>query len=144
MNSTLAKAVFGVGLALAIASITSIYITMMATQNLRTGELPSQQSITSNSGTTISDDTNQKNNNMNATDAGAGSKTALSSMTIIIPQGAANQQVQNYCQPNPATLSSVQPRITWINKDSAPHTTTADDNSFDTGTISVGSVDQLL
>jgi plastocyanin len=140
MNSTLAKAVFGVGVALAIASIASIYITMVATQNQRTTDaLSSQQTTSSNSRITTPDDTNQKDNNMNATGTLAGRSTALSSLTITIPQGAANQQVQNYYQPNPASLSSVQTRITWINKDSAPHTATADDNSFDTGTIAVGS-----
>jgi hypothetical protein len=33
---------------------------------------------------------------------------------------------------------SVRPKITAINQDEAPHTVTADDKSFDTGTISGG------
>ena len=75
MNSTLAKAVFGVGVALAIASIASIYITMMATQNTRTTDVvSSQQPTSSNSRTTSSSDTNQKNKDMNATGTVAGSR----------------------------------------------------------------------
>jgi plastocyanin len=39
--------------------------------------------------------------------------------------------------PDPATIQAGG-KVTWINRDSAPHTATADDGSFDTGTIEQG------
>ena len=39
--------------------------------------------------------------------------------------------------PDPVTIQ-VGGKVTWQNEDSAPHTATADDGSFDTGTIEEG------
>jgi plastocyanin len=39
--------------------------------------------------------------------------------------------------PDPATIEEGG-KVTWINRDSAPHTATADDGSFDTGTLEEG------
>jgi plastocyanin len=39
--------------------------------------------------------------------------------------------------PDPTTIQ-VGGKVTWINRDSAPHTATAADGSFDTGTIEQG------
>ena len=39
--------------------------------------------------------------------------------------------------PDPTTIQAGG-KVTWINRDSAPHTATADDGSFDTGTIDQG------
>jgi len=39
--------------------------------------------------------------------------------------------------PDPVTIQAGG-KVTWINRDSAPHTATADDGSFDTGTIDEG------
>jgi plastocyanin len=39
--------------------------------------------------------------------------------------------------PDPTTIQAGG-KVTWINRDSAPHTATADDGSFDTGTIEQG------
>jgi plastocyanin len=36
--------------------------------------------------------------------------------------------------PDPVTIEEGG-KVTWVNRDSAPHTATADDGSFDTGTI---------
>jgi plastocyanin len=39
--------------------------------------------------------------------------------------------------PDPVTIEEGG-KVTWINEDSAPHTATADDGSFDTGTLEEG------
>jgi plastocyanin len=39
--------------------------------------------------------------------------------------------------PDPTTIQAGG-KVTWINRDSAPHTATAEDGSFDTGTIEQG------
>jgi plastocyanin len=121
MNTAVSKAIFGIGVALSIASIISIYVTMVAKQNQ-----PSQGSPPVSSAVT-----NQPSNKTNT-----GSTTTTT--TIAIPQGAAAQQVKVYYQPNPAHLS-VGSKITWINKDTAPHTATAINGSFDTSLINAGS-----
>jgi plastocyanin len=121
MNTALSKAIFGIGVALSIASIISIYVTMVAKQNQ-----PSQGSPQVSSSVT-----NQPSNKTNT-----GSTTTTT--TITIPQGAAAQQVKVYYLPNPAQLS-VGSKITWINKDTAPHTATAINGSFDTSLINAGS-----
>jgi plastocyanin len=40
-------------------------------------------------------------------------------------------------EPDPVRIQ-VGGKVTWINQDSAPHTATADDGSFDTGTLQEG------
>jgi plastocyanin len=120
MNTALSKAIFGIGVALSIASIISIYVTMVAKQNQ-----PSQGSPQVSSSVT--------NQPSNKTSTGSTTTT-----TITIPQGAAAQQVKVYYLPNPAQLS-VGSKITWINKDTAPHTATAINGSFDTSLINAGS-----
>ena len=121
MNTAVSKAIFGIGVALSIASIISIYVTMVAKQNQPSqGSPPVPSAIT-----------NQPSNKTNT-----GSTTTTT--TIAIPQGAAAQQVKVYYQPNPAQLS-VGSKITWINKDTAPHTATAINGSFDTSLINAGS-----
>jgi plastocyanin len=42
-------------------------------------------------------------------------------------------------QPDPVTIAEGG-KVTWINRDSAPHTATAEDDSFDTGTIAEGKI----
>jgi plastocyanin len=41
--------------------------------------------------------------------------------------------------PDPVTIEEGG-KVTWINRDSAPHTATADDGSFDTGTLDEGKI----
>jgi plastocyanin len=60
------------------------------------------------------------------------------SASIMISQGAATQQVKTYYLPNPSTVTA-DSKVTWNNKDIAPHTATATDGSFDTGILNVGS-----
>jgi plastocyanin len=141
MNPTFAKAVFGIGVALAIASMASIYVTMVYTHNQRTTTQisASQQSTAGSVGTAIQPSGMTQNTSNTANKASNPNAASSITTTILIPQGAAAQQVQNYYQPNPTQIPSSQTTITWINKDSAPHTATAIDNSFDTGIINVGS-----
>jgi plastocyanin len=40
-------------------------------------------------------------------------------------------------EPDPVVVQ-IGGKVTWINQDSAPHTATADDGSFDTGTLEQG------
>lgn len=42
-------------------------------------------------------------------------------------------------QPDPVTIAAGG-KVTWVNRDSAPHTATAEDDSFDTGTIAQGKI----
>jgi alcohol dehydrogenase (cytochrome c) len=55
---------------------------------------------------------------------------------IIIPDGAADQNVEPYYIPKAVTISNGT-SVTWINQDSALHTATAENGSFDTGIIPI-------
>jgi plastocyanin len=69
------------------------------------------------------------------------SSTSASTATttdITIPQGASAQQVTQFYMPVNASIPK-DATVTWTNKDIAPHTATADDGSFDAGTINPGS-----
>ncbi len=60
----------------------------------------------------------------------------ISAKKIIIPDGAADQNVEFYYQPKEVTISN-DTSVTWVNQDSALHTATADNGSFDTGIIPI-------
>ena len=60
----------------------------------------------------------------------------ISAKQIIIPPGAADRDVEIYYQPNEIIISNGT-AVTWINHDSAIHTATANNGSFDTGIIPV-------
>ena len=64
---------------------------------------------------------------------------ATGTRIVIIPLGAAEQDVAKYYQPANVTIPN-DTAVTWINHDTAVHTATADDasSSFDTGIIPVG------
>src|ERR1700680_581972 len=54
---------------------------------------------------------------------------------VIIPLGAADQDVPKYYQPDNVSILN-NTAVTWINHDTAIHTATANDaSSFDTGII---------
>jgi plastocyanin len=121
MISIYSQVVFGIGIALAIAAFVAIYITSLASQNqtnTQQQQLPSPSS--SAPPTTSSPSPSSISNN------------------ITIPQGAAAQQIKTYYIPTPSNVSA-NSKVTWNNKDIAPHTATATDGSFDTGIINVGS-----
>jgi plastocyanin len=60
-----------------------------------------------------------------------------SASTIDIPIGAATPKNGQYYAPEKAQLP-VNSKVSWTNKDNIPHTSTADDNSFDTDIINPG------
>jgi plastocyanin len=130
LSPQLSKAIFGIGIALSVASIAAVYVTMLAiqNQNLNSQTDPaSQQPVPTNSST--------------------GSST--STTTIAIPNGAAVQESslnKEYYKPVNMKITS-NSKVTWINQDIAAHTATSGqsiDSSdsgqvFDTGTIAPGS-----
>jgi plastocyanin len=63
-------------------------------------------------------------------------KMTIAAKKIIIPHGAADQGVEFYYQPKEVTISN-DTSVTWVNHDSAIHTATADNGSFDTGIIPI-------
>ena len=130
LNPQVSKAIFGIGIALSIASIAAVYVTMLTTQN---------QSLNSQS--------NPASQQPAPTNSSTG--TSTSTTTIAIPNGAAVQQSslnKEYYKPvNMSVISNS--KVTWLNQDIAAHTATSGqsiDSSntgqvFDTGTISPGS-----
>ena len=118
LNSVYSQVVFGIGIALAIAAFVAIYVTTLASQNQT--NIQQQQQIPSSPPSTSTP------------------PSSSVSTSITIPQGAAAQQVKTYYLPNPSTVTA-NSKVTWNNKDIAPHTATATDGSFDTGIMNVGS-----
>lgn len=62
-------------------------------------------------------------------DSGGGGTTA--------PRAEKVEIVDFAYDPDPVTIA-VGGKVTWLNQDSAPHTATADDESFDTGSLDQG------
>ena len=60
-----------------------------------------------------------------------------STSTIDIPVGAPTPKNGQYYAPENAQLP-VNSKVSWTNKDNIPHTSTADDSSFDTDIINPG------
>jgi plastocyanin len=76
------------------------------------------------------------------TAAGGGATTTETESTAPAPSGDAVRAekveiVEFTYQPDPGTIEEGG-KVTWINRDSAPHTATADDDSFDTETVEQG------
>ena len=137
MSGTFSKAIFGVGVVLALAAFISIYVTSIAQDNqkIQGSTVPDTVEEPSGVSAAATTTTNQSSGN---------SGSVVSS--IIISEGSAAQQVKVYYQPNPSAVFSGS-KITWTNKDIAPHTATSGLSSsaadsgkiFDTGLISPGS-----
>jgi alcohol dehydrogenase (cytochrome c) len=60
----------------------------------------------------------------------------IAAKKVIIPDGAADQNVEFYYHPKDVTISN-DTSVTWVNQDSALHTATADNGSFDIGIIPI-------
>lgn len=75
-------------------------------------------------------------------DAGATATAPPPSGNATAPSGeavrSAKVEIVDFAyDPDPTTIQAGG-KVTWINRDSAPHTATADDGSFDTGTLEQG------
>lgn len=75
-----------------------------------------------------------------AGDSGAGEAESTESEPAPSGEAAKSEKVQivefSY-EPDPVVVQAGG-KVTWRNEDTAPHTATADDGSFDTGTIGKG------
>lgn len=83
----------------------------------------------------------QESGSSESTEGETGSEGA-SSESEAAPSGEARksekvQIVEFTYEPDPVVVQ-VGGKVTWQNEDTAPHTATADDGSFDTGTIEKG------
>lgn len=139
MNPQLSKAIFGVGIALSLASIASIYATMIATQNQNQNQGSAQQQPASSGASPAA---SSSSSSSSSTQTGTG-------VSITIPNGAAAQESslnKEYYKPLTVNISSGS-RVTWTNEDIAAHTSTSGQSNnspdsgqlFNTGTISPGS-----
>lgn len=77
-------------------------------------------------------------------DESAAATSPASGGNAAAPSGeavrAAKVEIVDFAyDPNPVTIQ-VGGKVTWQNEDAAPHTATADDGSFDTGTIEEGKI----
>ena len=131
MISIYSQVVLGIGIALSIAAFIAISVTSLASQNQANIQQQQQQQLPSSSPPSPSTPSP-------STPSPSTPSPSSASESITIPQGAAAQQVKTYYIPNPNTVTA-NSKVTWSNKDIAPHTATATDGSFDTGIINVGS-----
>jgi plastocyanin len=82
-------------------------------------------------------------NSDSSTSSGATTATTTeTSESTTAPSGEAQRSekveiVEFTYGPDPVTVQ-VGGKVTWLNQDTAPHTATADDGSFDTGTLERG------
>ncbi len=131
MLSLLSKVAIAVGISLSIAAISSIYITMLASQNptITRGSSGSSQS---------NNEMQQSSQLQSAISSSEGGNNTNITSTITIPEGATAQNVLHY-RPDLAVVTP-NSQVTWDNKDVAPHTATALDGSFDTGRIQPGAL----
>jgi plastocyanin len=84
----------------------------------------------------------QESGSAESTEGETGSEAGETSESEPAPSGEAAksekvQIVEFSYEPDPVVVQ-VGGKVTWQNEDTAPHTATADDGSFDTGTIEKG------
>jgi plastocyanin len=86
----------------------------------------------------------QESGTAEATDGETGSEEGESAESEPAPSGEASksekvQIVEFTYEPDPVVVQTGG-KVVWQNQDTAPHTATADDGSFDTGTIEKGKI----
>jgi alcohol dehydrogenase (cytochrome c) len=130
--SILSRIIFGVGVALAISALLSIYVTSIAQgQPNQNGNNNSPSSAGQNQGGSV-----QHQNTASSSSAFQASQGAGMSI-ITIPQDAQAAPPGKAYVPDNAQVSP-NSKVTWQNKDSVAHTATAKDKSFDTGIVQAG------
>ncbi|HUI01400.1 MAG TPA: cupredoxin domain-containing protein [Nitrososphaerales archaeon] len=72
--------------------------------------------------------------------AGQSGASGGSTVTVsMIPGSGGNTSIGKAYQPDPLTVVvGINSTVKWVNNDSAPHTVTADDASFDSGNVAPG------
>ena len=86
------------------------------------------ESTSSDTGAATTTETSTETTTDQATSGGGGTTA---------PRAEKVEIVDFSFNPDPVTIA-VGGKITWLNQDSAPHTATAEDDSFDTGTLDQG------
>ncbi|HET8813535.1 MAG TPA: cupredoxin family copper-binding protein [Solirubrobacterales bacterium] len=85
-------------------------------------------------GDTTETETNTTTESEPGTEPSGGSAPAPSGDAVR----SAKVEIEDFAYtPDPVTIEEGG-KVTWINRDSAPHTATAEDGSFDTGTLDEG------
>ncbi len=68
-----------------------------------------------------------------------GNETCSTVTVSMVPGAGANTSISKAYLPDPVTVVvGVNNTVTWVNNDSAPHTVTANDASFDSGNVAPG------
>ena len=69
---------------------------------------------------------------------GIGGSTEAASGTVIMPAGVGSNLNLNFSPAKVTVIIGQNNTVTWINKDTATHTVTATDNSFNSGDVKPG------
>jgi plastocyanin len=67
-----------------------------------------------------------------------GGNTSVSSGTVVMPQGIGSNTALNFSPATVTLIIGLNNTITFVNRDTAVHTVTATDKSFDSGDIAAG------
>jgi plastocyanin len=67
-----------------------------------------------------------------------GTGAAAAAGTVLMPVGVGSNQALNFSPDNITVIIGQNNTVTFINKDQAPHTVTADDGSFNSGNLNPG------
>jgi alcohol dehydrogenase (cytochrome c) len=148
MLSVSSKVALAIGITLSIAAVSSIFVTMMAAQNLISSSSSSATSQTQQQQQPQPQPQPQPQSSQQNATTGGGGSTTTATTTTTTPSGATQIEIPleaaekpsgqgNYIPENAQVPSGAS--VTWPNKDTVAHTATARDGSFDTSIINPGS-----